>query len=55
MSFVSHFLICFCLVPIKTTWEREMVENSFGAIVLWKTTINMMPVFGAFFNNKNTC
>lgn len=41
-------------LPIKTTWEQELMGNSFGAIVLWKTTINMMPVFGAFFSNKNT-
>lgn len=54
MPFVPHFLFSFSWVPIKTTWEQEVMGNSFGAIVLWKTTINMMPVFGAFFSNKNT-
>lgn len=38
MPFVSHFLFSFYLVPIKTTWEQEMMGNSFGAIVLWKKT-----------------
>lgn len=52
--FVSHFLFSFNRVPIKTPWEQERMGNSFGAIVLWKTTINMMPVFGAFFSNKDT-
>lgn len=48
MPFVSQFLFSFNQVPIKTPWEQERMGNSFGAIVLWKTTINMMPVFGAF-------
>lgn len=54
MPFVSHFLFSFNRVPIKSPWEQERMGNSFGAIVLWKTTINMMPVFGAFFSNKDT-